>query len=161
MPAEIAQIINRSVKLIELQINKNKIRIQKKISQKSKIEIDPNQIQQVLMNILLNAIQAMPDGGTLSISAKDQPQDVYYPNGITCVEVVDTGIGILNENVNLVFEPSFSTKKNGTGLGLSLSKRIVEAHGGALEITSEIGKGTQVMVKLPNEGQVYEKDINC
>ena len=113
------------------------------------------------MNILLNAIQAMPDGGTLSISAKDQVHDVYYPNGITCVEIVDTGIGILNENVNLVFEPSFSTKKNGTGLGLSLSKRIIEAHGGALELTSEIGKGTQVMVKLPNEGQVYEKDINC
>jgi len=157
----IEQIITRSVKLIELQINKNKIHIHKKISKKSKIEIDPYQIQQVFMNILLNAIQAMPDGGTLSISANDQLQDVDYPNGITCIEIADTGIGILNENVGLVFEPSFSTKKNGTGLGLSLSKRIVEAHGGALELTSEIGKGTQVIVKLPNEGQVYEKDINC
>ena len=113
------------------------------------------------MNIFLNAIQSMPDGGTLRISAKDQPQDLYYPNGVTCIEIIDTGIGIRKDNINLVFEPSYSTKKNGTGLGLSLSKRIIEAHGGTLELTSERGKGTQVTVKLPNEGQVYEKDFNC
>jgi len=145
----IEEIISHSVKLIEFQINKKGIHFSQKISNEAKIEIDPHQFQQVLINILLNAIQAMPNGGTLQISVWDQPPHNNYPKGSTCIKITDTGIGIAEEKKNRVFEPFYSSKTNGTGLGLSLSKKIIDAHGGNLELESEIGKGTQVMITLP------------
>ena len=106
----------------------------------------PVQIQQVLMNLILNARDAMlPGGGTLSIKASDNGENVS-------LEVCDSGCGIKPENLSKIFEPFFSTKKdNGTGIGLAFCKRIVDEHGGTITVESEIAKGSKFTITLPKQ----------
>ncbi len=103
---------------------------------------DEIQLGRVFVNMLLNAIQAMAGKGHLSIT-------VVRENEFIHIRIADTGSGISAENKAKIFEPFFSTKSNGTGLGLASSRYIVEAHGGSIEVESEIGKGTVMSVKLP------------
>ncbi len=103
---------------------------------------DPNQINQVLLNLLLNAIQSMDKPGEIHVSLRGD-----HDNAL--ITVADEGKGILPENLNNIFRPFFTTKGHGTGLGLSLARRIVEAHGGTIRVRSEVGKGTQFEVRLP------------
>ncbi len=103
---------------------------------------DHIQLGRVFVNMLLNAIQAMAGKGHLGIT-------VVRENEFIHVQIADTGSGISAENKAKLFEPFFSTKSNGTGLGLASSRYIVEAHGGSIEVESEIGKGTVMTVKLP------------
>jgi signal transduction histidine kinase len=103
---------------------------------------DEIQLVQVFSNILLNAIQAMPDGGILTITGIKKDRLIE-------VGILDTGEGIPKENLNKIFEPLFSTKAFGTGLGLSVCKSIIEMHKGKIEIESEIAKGTKFIVQLP------------
>lgn len=109
---------------------------------------DSQQLEQIFLNILMNAVEAMPDGGRLTVSTELQRQQdgVFAQIGIT-----DTGIGIGPDHLPRVFDPFFTTKEvgKGTGLGLSVSYGIVKAHGGSLDVRSEIGKGTTVTVVLP------------
>jgi signal transduction histidine kinase len=104
-----------------------------------------NQMRQVLLNIILNAIQAMPKGGNLHVSA-----DTHHPRQV-CVEIRDEGVGIPADVLPHIFDPFFTTKEpgKGTGLGLSLSLGIVRKFGGDIQVASEPGKGTQVHVCLP------------
>lgn len=106
------------------------------------VNVDPELMQRVFWNLMENAIQAMPEGGTLDISV--------HPNGQS-VSVVfrDTGQGISPTNLCRIFEPLFTTKAKGTGLGLAVSKSTVEKHGGAIEVESTLGKGSAFTVKLP------------
>lgn len=109
---------------------------------------DPHQLQQVLTNLVINAIQAMPDGGKLTIrTAADE-------DGQVSVSVADTGCGIAPENMDKLFTPFFTTKEEvkGVGLGLAVSHGIVERHGGRIEVQSEVGKGTTFTVHLPAYG---------
>jgi two-component system NtrC family sensor kinase len=106
------------------------------------LEHDPNQINQVLLNLLLNAIQSMDKAGTIYVSLQRDHDDAL-------ITVADQGKGILPENLPNIFRPFFTTKGHGTGLGLSLARRIVEAHGGTINVRSEVGKGTQFVVSLP------------
>jgi two-component system, NtrC family, sensor kinase len=105
---------------------------------------DQNQLQQVLLNLTLNACEAMHDGGTLMVSSACVDQSVV-------VKVTDTGCGIKREHLDQIFEPFFTTKPvgKGTGLGLSVSYGIIQQHGGTLEVETEIGKGTTFTVTLP------------
>ncbi|MBN1642636.1 MAG: response regulator [Anaerolineae bacterium] len=105
---------------------------------------DENQLQQVFLNIILNAYQAMPDGGTLHLSTHANADQVH-------AILVDTGPGIAREHMHRVFDPFFTTKDvgEGTGLGLSISYGIVEQHGGTIEVQSEPGVGTTFVVRLP------------
>jgi signal transduction histidine kinase/CheY-like chemotaxis protein len=105
---------------------------------------DPNQLQQVFINIMLNAYQAMPDGGTLHITTRTVGPELQ-------VIFADTGTGIPPEKVQNIFDPFFTTKEvgEGTGLGLSVSYGIVKAHGGDIEVESQEGKGTTFIIKLP------------
>ncbi len=104
---------------------------------------DPNQLEQVLINIILNAGQAMPGGGTLGL-------ETGRADGQVLVRISDTGCGIPPENIARIFDPFFSTKgPQGTGLGLSVSYGIVENHGGTIEVASEPGRGTTFTVRLP------------
>lgn len=100
-----------------------------------KAMLDPDQIHQALLNIALNAVQAMPGGGTLTFSTWDRNGDL----GIT---VTDTGPGIEKERQDKIFEPFYTTKHKGTGLGLSIVKSVVQANGGTISVSSEVGKGT-------------------
>ncbi len=106
------------------------------------VEHDPNQINQVLLNLLLNAIQSMDKAGVIRVSLESDEDDVR-------ITVADEGKGIPPENVPNIFRPFFTTKGHGTGLGLSLARRMVEAHGGHIDVTSVVGKGTQFRVELP------------
>jgi signal transduction histidine kinase len=109
------------------------------------VSIDANEMKQVFINIINNAIQAMPRGGDLRIRLAAVSHDEAL------IEFADTGVGILPGNRKKIFEPFFSTKENGdgTGLGLSISYRIIQNHGGRIEVESEVGKGTVFKVFLP------------
>ncbi len=106
------------------------------------IDADPENIKRVFTNIIVNAFQAMPEGGTLTIYAENEDK-------MTKIYFKDTGLGIPKENIEKIFQPLFTTKARGTGLGLAVCKRIVEAHNGTIEVESELGKGSTFIVKLP------------
>jgi signal transduction histidine kinase len=107
------------------------------------IMADKDQLDQAFGNIILNAIQAMPEGGELTITT-----DTRDPAWLT-ISIADTGVGIPEENIEKVFEPLFTGKAKGIGLGLAISKTFVEGHGGSIDLQSEIGKGTTFTIKLP------------
>jgi len=108
-------------------------------------EHDPAQIHQVLLNLMLNAIQAVDGSGTVSITIEERA-------GFAAVEVSDTGPGIPPETLKSIFRPFFTTKGHGTGLGLSLAKRIIEDHGGQIDVASMPGHGCAFTVILPLTG---------
>ncbi|MEZ4220402.1 MAG: ATP-binding protein [Polyangiaceae bacterium] len=108
---------------------------------------DPAQLQQVLVNLVVNAIQAMPEGGTLNIASGEH-------DGWVTLEVADSGPGVAEAHLHRLFEPFFTTKEvgEGTGLGLAVVHGIVSAHGGRVEVTSQVGRGTRFCVNLPSAG---------
>lgn len=133
------------------------IKMEKKIPHGlSEISADPNQLSQILMNLLLNAAQASPDGGSITIAA----QKVKFAEAVEIV-VSDTGNGIPADILPHVFEPFFTTKRGkGTGLGLSISQAYVRSHGGDIRIDSLPGRGTNVRITLPirQEGHAMQEE---
>jgi CheY-like chemotaxis protein/anti-sigma regulatory factor (Ser/Thr protein kinase) len=117
------------------------------------IEANYTELQQCLLNLCLNAVQAMPEGGTLRLSA-----DSSEEQGVESVRmrIADTGIGMDAQTVAKLFTPFFSTKEDGTGLGLMSCKRIVESYGGRIEVKSEAGAGTVFALSMPVAHQVDE-----
>lgn len=109
------------------------------------VPLDPTLFRQVLMNLALNARQAMPDGGLLEVqtSARD---------GHVLLDLIDTGVGMDERTRNRIFEAFFSTKRGGSGLGLPTVRKIVEAHGGTIACDSEKGRGTRFSIALPAAG---------
>jgi signal transduction histidine kinase len=113
------------------------------------VMIDPNQLEEVLVNLLVNACEAMGIGGKIVISEK---ASVVAPLGrVVVIRVSDNGPGIPEAVRESLFEPFFSTKEGGTGLGLSIAARIIEDHGGRLTVDSQEGKGATFTIILPNE----------
>jgi len=111
---------------------------------------DPEKLEIVFVNLIMNAIQALDNKiGIVSIGIFDDPQD----NNNVLVKVSDTGSGIPDEILPKIFEPLFTTKQVGTGLGLSSCKNIIEQHGGALTVSSTIGKGTTFTIKIPKKSE--------
>jgi two-component system NtrC family sensor kinase len=108
------------------------------------ISVDPNQIRQVFMNLVINAGHAMPHGGDLEISTYRSADGTYI-----CAGFKDSGDGILEENLARIFDPFFTTKSEGTGLGLSISYGIIENNGGKIEVKSKAGEGATFIVMLP------------
>lgn len=135
-------VINRAVKLIKRNILPDNIKIEMKLSDIPYIYIDENQIERVIMNLILNSIQAMTDGGVIKITT-EKDNDNYVS-----IIIEDNGIGIPKENYEKIFEPFFTTKNKGTGLGLAICSRIIENHGGFIEVTSALSKGTKFTLKF-------------
>lgn len=117
------------------------------------VEHDSDQIHQVMLNLLLNALQAIDKNGKVTVTVEKQGANAV-------VEVVDNGRGIPPENLPNIFRPFFTTKGDGTGLGLSLARRIVEDHHGRIDVTSTLGKGTTFLVVLPLQRAATPKSAN-
>jgi PAS domain S-box-containing protein len=123
------------------------------------LRVDPLQMEQVLQNLIMNAVQAMPDGGTLRIAARparaihESPRQnsTHEPADFVEIIVTDTGEGISSENMKKLFQPLFTTKAKGIGLGLVVCRNLVENNGGRIEVESEPGKGTTFTMVLPVE----------
>lgn len=148
---DIAPVIDETLSFMDHQIRLKKIHVKRKYaSGLPKIIMDSNQIKQVFINIFMNAIEAMPEGGILGVRTepgKDETDQAYVR-----VVVSDTGEGIPGDKILSVFDPFFTTKNTAgnTGLGLSITKGIIDKHRGTIEIESELGRGTQVMIRLPS-----------
>ena len=120
--------------------------------------LDASQMQQVLMNIIINASEAMGGKGKLSVATRTDSSKKFIE-----VEIADTGVGISGENLERIFDPFFTTKKvgHGTGLGLAISYGIVKRHNGSIEVRSEVGKGTTFTVRLPIIGEAEEETMHA
>jgi len=119
---------------------------------------DSGQLQQVFLNIMVNAVQAMPDGGKLNIRSYVEEITEFGKRGtdtfklgdkVVVIEFEDTGEGIPEEKLEKIFDPFFSTKEQGIGLGLSICHGIIEAHQGSIEVRSKLREGATFIIKLP------------
>jgi two-component system, NtrC family, sensor kinase len=145
--ANINDIIERTTQLLENQASFQNVRIVKDLNPGLPvIKLDKNKIQQVFWNLLLNACEAMPKGGQLTISDSLSADKRWIE-----VRVADSGVGIPKENVNRLFDPFFTTKSSGTGLGLAVTYGIIQQHNGKIEIKSEVGRGTVFILSFPVE----------
>ena len=113
--------------------------------------IDVRQLRQVFLNLLKNAIEAMPKGGTITVRCGYRPGGISAKEGSVTVEVEDTGIGVPSRDLETIFKPFYSTKQKGMGLGLSLCKGIIEKHGGRIRVESQEGKGSRFIVEIPSD----------
>ena len=119
------------------------IKLSREISQpKIMLNMDPEQIKQVFYNLFINSLEAMPQGGQVSVAISEQPECVM-------IKVKDTGSGIRAEEQDKVFQRFYSTKSYGLGIGLAITRRIVEEHGGRIKLHSVPGEGAEVTVVLP------------
>lgn len=114
-------------------------------------EVDKDQISQVIQNLILNSAESMPDGGIISVTCKNITFDNnhHHPGNYIQVNIKDTGIGISKENIDKIFDPYFSTKETGSGLGLAVTYSIIYKHSGFIDVKSEPGKGTEFSLYLP------------
>jgi PAS domain S-box-containing protein len=149
---EINEVVEESLTILQAKLKKGSISLTwMKGEGLPKVWIDVHQVQQVLVNLILNAIQAMEKGGTLTI------RSFAEEGGGIGVEVKDTGVGISQSNLRKIFDPFFSTKSEGTGLGLSISLKILESHGATIDAESEEGKGSTFTIHFPERnGQKTE-----
>lgn len=150
-PTNITQLIEDTLILLERELNKYRIAVDKHFQPVPEAFVNANQIQQVLLNMIINARQAMPGGGRLIIKLSHDPKEDMID-----VVIRDTGCGIPPDVLPRIFDPFFTTKngpdssgKGGTGLGLSMCKEVIEAHHGRIRVESTVGKGTAFTLKLP------------
>jgi signal transduction histidine kinase len=133
--------------LVQHLLNKTEIRVEREDRASRLVLMNRSELQQVLINLIVNAIHAMPDGGTLTLRSFDAERDGH--RGIA-IEVTDTGIGMREDVVEKVFDPFFTTKRReGTGLGLSISQTLVKRQRGQITAESEPGKGSTFRIWLP------------
>lgn len=143
-PFDLREPLERVLDLFEVRLRTQKIRLERDLPEKLPLmRGDPGQLEQVFLNLFINAAHAMPNGGALSVSVRSEIE------GTLLVEVRDTGKGISSADLEHVFRAFFTTRENGSGLGLPLSRQIVMAHGGEMWIESVPDRGTSVFVRLP------------
>ena len=142
-PASLNEVVLRTLELLQPELDNRGLHVRTRLAHELPLTpIDPTQIQQVLLNLVKNAMQAMTRGGTLTLQTGEGSDGVW-------VSVSDTGGGIPQELLNRIFEPFYTTKKKGSGLGLMIVQRIVRAHGGRIELESQVGRGTSFRIWLP------------
>ena len=142
-PASLNDVVLKTIELLQPELDNRGVNVKTRLDRAlPAAPVDPKQIQQVLVNLIKNAIQAMTKGGTLTLQTGEGADGVW-------VSVADTGGGIPQEQINRIFEPFYTTKKKGSGLGLMIVQRIVRAHGGRIELESQVGRGTTFRIWLP------------
>src|SRR5271155_4108125 len=141
--ASLNNVVEKTLELLLPEIGNRGVTVKTKLARNlTTTPIDATQMQQVLVNLVKNAAQAMTNGGTLTLQTGENADAVW-------VSVADTGGGIPQEQINRIFEPFYTTKKKGSGLGLMIVQRIVRAHDGKIELESHVGRGTTFRIWLP------------
>ena len=155
-PTDVKQAIDKTMNMVANRLYKQKIETRAMIADDLPlIPADPQQLEQVLINLFLNAIDAMPKGGSLEVEATLKATQENTPSLV--ITVIDSGSGIDPEDLAKIFQPFFSAKKGkGIGLGLSISERIIKNHGGTIAVESMPGKGTTFRIHLPLEQDLAE-----
>ncbi|MCA9085645.1 MAG: sensor histidine kinase [Planctomycetaceae bacterium] len=151
-PCELNKLLSDVMILVQKDLQMHRIGVDEDLQPAVWAKVNSSQIQQILMNLIVNARQAMSEGGRLRLAIRDNVEE-----GWAEVSVGDTGCGIPHDKLQKIFDPFYTTKKadgrgqGGTGIGLSLCRRIIEAHKGRIRVESEVGKGTTFTLKLPRE----------
>ena len=139
------QIVTDILELLRPQLTANQVEVRLSLSEEgAHAMIDEASMRGALMNLMLNAVEAMPDGGLLSISVEQTDETLR-------LEIADTGSGIGEEQATKIFEPFYTTKEQGLGLGMPYSKKIIDQHGGAISLSSQLGKGTTITIVIPRK----------
>ena len=145
---DISEVLEKVFQMIEVICKSQKIEVEKEISPSLPIILlDFIKIEGMLYNVVINAIDAMPNGGKLKVKASAKNERII-------LEIIDNGVGIATDKLSNIFEPFYTTKENGTGLGLSLVYQIMEAHNGKIEVESKIGKGSKFTMIFPIDGKI-------
>ncbi len=144
VPVPLSSVLDTTLGFVEDRLAKRGIELEQETADAGTVMADPERLQQLLLNLLLNAEDAMPKGGSIRVR-------VGRKDGLARIEIEDTGTGIAPEHVDRVFEPFFTTKGagDGSGLGLALCRGIAEDHGGRIDVRSVQGEGTTFVVVLP------------
>jgi two-component system, NtrC family, sensor histidine kinase HydH len=143
LPADLSEVVEEIVDFFSPTARQAQIKINAYIpSDLPVVLLDRDMFKQALLNIMLNAEQAMPQGGELTVQASAQGDEVI-------LNLIDTGNGISADHLAKIFRPFFSTKPGGTGLGLPTTRKIIAAHGGTIRVQSDVGRGTQFSIHLP------------
>jgi signal transduction histidine kinase len=142
-PTDLNELLEELVDFFLPQAQQQKAKVRLKLADHPLIApVDPKLIKQAVLNLMLNALQAMPEGGELILSASQN-------DGHALIDIIDTGRGIPPEAIDKIFRAYYTSKKGGTGLGLAMTQRIVKEHGGTLTVKSDLGKGSDFTLKLP------------
>jgi PAS domain S-box-containing protein len=142
-PDSLNDVVEKTLNLLRPELDNRGLTVTAKLARRlAATPIDTTQMQQVLVNLIKNAMQAMTKGGTLTLQTGENDDGVW-------VSVADTGDGIPQDQINRIFEPFYTTKKKGSGLGLMIVQRIVRAHNGRIEIESHVGRGTTFRIWMP------------
>jgi signal transduction histidine kinase/DNA-binding NarL/FixJ family response regulator len=137
-------IVSGIIEMLEVEMEEHTICIERHLdAEMPLLSLDENQIRRVLINVMRNAMQAMPEGGTITVST-------VYENQWVTVEIADTGIGISDDDIDKLFDAFFSSKSTGSGLGLTVSAQIINNHGGTIEVKRREPKGTVFIIKIPS-----------
>jgi two-component system sensor histidine kinase HydH len=140
---QFVELVKHTIKLIAADAQKNKISVEiDATADLPEVEVDPDKIKQVLLNIFLNSLAALKDGGKLTIEL------VPGADNLTVI-ISDNGAGIKKLDLLRIYDPYFTSKPAGTGLGLAVVQKIMEAHGGKIDVESEAGQGTKVFLFFP------------
>jgi signal transduction histidine kinase len=139
----VEKVLQDSLFLLRKQCQRQRVKIVEMVAPNlPEIMLDADRIKQVLINLLNNALESMPEGGELTVQVESKGNEIF-------IRVSDTGVGIPADKLPLVFEPFFTNKGQGTGLGLAISYNIISDHGGEIQIDSQPGRGTTVQISLP------------
>jgi len=145
--ADLNGVIQKALSIVSNEFRLNRISLEKRLSDSlPSVLIDVNQMEQVFINFFMNALEAIQGQGQVSVRSF-QDKD----NQGVVVEIEDSGMGIPQEHLERIFEPFFSTKPKGTGLGLAVNYGIIQKHGGAIKVSSQPGRGTTITIRLPSE----------
>jgi signal transduction histidine kinase len=139
---QVGEVLERVINALEPELDRQGIGLEKELRDGPEAKADPDLLYRAFLNVLVNAIQAMPNGGRIRVKAEPAPRRSWR------VEVADSGVGISAQEQERVFEPFFTLKEKGSGLGLSIVKSIIEAHQGRIEISSEPDQGTRVVMVI-------------
>ena len=141
---DLVPLIEEVLDFNEPEAQKQGIQVTREIEALPPVQLDQSQFKQALLNLIINGVQAMEDGGTLTVRAKPLNEGVH-------IGVEDTGQGVEPEQLDKIFDLFYSTKEGGTGVGLTITKQVIEGHGGCINVESNPGQGTKFSIVLPTK----------